>query len=560
MHPARLFVIKNRMLGANLVSNVIGVVIRRVLFVSLENPVDEKITAAAKGVDAWFLPLGFLTVISFTLWYERPIRRFLDHITAGRALDDNRANLARRRLLNEPFVLIGVDFLVWVLAAFVYSGVFWSTGAPWPVVHRGFVSSLTVGLINVTVAFFVLEFILQRFIAPWVFPAGGLSATPGTMRIGIHIRLIALFFACNLIPFHALIHMGDEVVRGGLSDAEALDRLLTTLHVTTPIFIAVGIWLTFLVANNLTRPFADITRVLKDIRNGLFTRRVRVTTNDEIGYTGDVINEMAAGLAERERLRQSLDLAREVQQSLLPKQVPRVRGLDMAGASLYCDATGGDYYDFLIPPGGDGDRIGVVVGDVSDHGIHSALLMTTARAFLRHRASLGGDPAAIVNDVNRHLSLDVEDSGQFMTLFYLDIDRRGGTIRWVRAGHDPALCYDPAADRFEELSGPGLALGLNADYVYKSAQKNDLLAGQVLVVGTDGIWEAQNDQGQIMGKPALMAVVRSKASQGARVIVDAILDQVRAHRNGASPEDDATVVVIKLEAVGADSSVTTEIE
>jgi len=489
-----------------------------------------------------------MAVVALTLWYERPIRHLLDQITAGKPTDEAQTAIARRRLLNEPFVLISIDFMVWVIAAFAYAGVFWSAGAAWHFIHRGFFSSLTVGLINTTVAFFVLEFILQRILAPHVFPEGGLSTTAGTMRIGIHIRLIALFFACNLIPFHALLHLGNEVVRGSLSDAHALDRLRTTLNVTAPIFIATGIWLTFLVANNLTRPFADITRVLHAIRNGIFTQRVRVTTNDEIGYTGDVINEMAAGLAERERLRQSLDLAREVQQSLLPKHVPRVQGLDVAGASLYCDATGGDYYDFLMPPVGDRGRIGVVVGDVSDHGIHSALLMTTARAFLRHRAALGGDPADIVNDVNRHLSIDVEDSGQFMTMFYLEIDPRQRAIRWVRAGHDPALCYDPQVDRFEEFCGPGLALGINVDYTYTATQKNDLSAGQVIVVGTDGIWEAQNHLGQIMGKPALREVIRSRASQSARGIVDAILDQVRAHRNGTPPEDDATVVVIKLEA------------
>jgi len=546
MSSIRLFFVKNRMLGANFVSNLVGVIIRRVLFVRLESPVDETITAAARGVDAWFLPLGFVTVLGLTLWYERPIRRLLDRIAAGQSADDSRAALARRRLLNEPFVLIGLDFVTWMIAAFVYSTVFFSVGAPWHVVHRGFVNSLTVGLINVTVAFFVLEFILQRFLAPRVFPQGGMSATPGTYRIRIHVRLIALFFACNLIPFHALLHLADDIARANLMPADALDRIITTLHVAAPIFIATGIWLTFLVANNLSRPFADIVRVLKGIRNGVFAQRVRVTTNDEIGYTGDVINEMASGLAERERLRQSLDLARQVQQSLLPRRMPEIDGLDIAGTSVYCDATGGDYYDFFRPSPEDPRRVAIVVGDVSDHGIHSALLMTTARAFLRHRASLGGEPWAIVTDVNRHLTLDVEDSGQFMTLFYLDIDPAQRRIAWVRAGHDPAFLYDPDNDRFQELGGPGLALGLQADYTYTMAERNTLRAGQILVVGTDGIWEAQDGGGQIMGKQALKAVVRNHAGQPAPAILDAILDTVAAHRNGTAPEDDATVVVVKV--------------
>jgi sigma-B regulation protein RsbU (phosphoserine phosphatase) len=110
---------------------------------------------------------------------------------------------------------------------------------------------------------------------------------------------------------------------------------------------------------------------------------VQVTTNDEIGYTGDVINEMTAGLIERDRIRQSLGLAMEVQQHLLPGSDPKIDGLDIAGDSSYCEETGGDYFDYLPVDGNGQGKIKIVGGDVSDHGIASALLMTTARAFLR---------------------------------------------------------------------------------------------------------------------------------------------------------------------------------
>jgi sigma-B regulation protein RsbU (phosphoserine phosphatase) len=138
-----------------------------------------------------------------------------------------------------------------------------------------------------------------------------------------------------------------------------------------------------------------------------------VVSNDEIGYTGDVIN---------------------VQQNLLPKENPRIKGLDIAGKSIYCDETGGDYYDFIKLDGGRPANIAIVVGDVSGHGIPSALLMATARAFIRQRAYLPGGLSQIISDVNRQIVGDVEDSGQFMTLFYMTVDQDNRCLEWVRAG------------------------------------------------------------------------------------------------------------------------------
>jgi sigma-B regulation protein RsbU (phosphoserine phosphatase) len=184
-------------------------------------------------------------------------------------------------------------------------------------------------------------------------------------------------------------------------------------------------------------------RVVDKVRDGDFHQKVKVVSNDELGDLGDGINEMTVGLIERDQIRQSLYLAKEVQQALLPRSVPDIKGLDIASASVYCDETGGDYYDFFVPEEPDAGRISIVVGDVSGHGISSALLMTTARAFFRQRSALPGRISAVVSDVNRLLAHDVADSGGFMTVFLLSIDRLNRRLSWVRAGHDPALLYDP---------------------------------------------------------------------------------------------------------------------
>ena len=122
------------------------------------------------------------------------------------------------------------------------------------------------------------------------------------------------------------------------------------------------------------------------VARGELDARVTVASIDELGDLTVQFNRMAEGLKDRERLLHSLELAMEVQQNLLPKSTPEIPGLDMVGVSLYCDETGGDYYDFLTDnPDG---NLHILVGDVSEHGIPSALLMATARAFIRQRLAM----------------------------------------------------------------------------------------------------------------------------------------------------------------------------
>jgi sigma-B regulation protein RsbU (phosphoserine phosphatase) len=162
--------------------------------------------------------------------------------------------------------------------------------------------------------------------------------------------------------------------------------------------------------------------VVKKIQNGDFRHNVQVVSNDELGVLGDGMNEMTEGLIERDQMQASLDLAREVQQAFLPRENPTFAGLDIAARIVYCDETGGDYYDFLESDPTGGRHLNLVIGDVSGHGISSALLMATGRALLRQRTALPGSIEKIVTDVNRQLCRDFEEPGGFMTLFYLAVD------------------------------------------------------------------------------------------------------------------------------------------
>jgi len=251
-------------------------------------------------------------------------------------------------------------------------------------------------------------------------------------------------------------------------------------------------------------------------------------------------------LTERHRMRQSLELAMEVQQSLLPKADPKIKGVDIAGKSIYCDETGGDYYDYLNLDQDKEDKIGVVVGDVSDHGLPSALLMATARSSLRQRSSLPGSIATIVSDLNRQLVKDLEASGRFMTLFYLTIDPKNRILQWVRAGHDPAIFYDPTTDTFEELRGSGIALGVDENWEYQANEKSDLVKDQIILLGTDGIWEARNSKGEMFGKEPIYTIISRNANLSAKSILNTIIEALTRFQKNSPAEDDVTMVVIKI--------------
>lgn len=546
MNRLRLFQLRNQMLIGNCVANLIGVKVAEMISQrSISAPPPEAM-ALLDRVDSIFLPLSFALVFIVTVIYELPIRRFLGQCYLAGGGYPGVDPTARRRLLNEPFFLIGVDFLIWIIAAMVYTASIYWTPFGASLASGVFVRALFVGIITTTIAFFVLEWRLQKSLVPALFPEGGLYATPGTLRIRIGTRLAALIAAVNLIPFLAILMIVQKTHRFDGSPERMLAQLQTSLNTNALLFISVGIILTVLVSSNLTRPFSDIIKVLKDVRSGRLNRRVSVRSNDEIGYVGDVINEMTVGLRERERLHRSLELAREVQQSLLPRFAPRAVGIDIAGRSIYCDQTGGDYFDFLTVDQGEEKKIGLLVGDVSGHGVSSALLMATARAFLRLRSFLPGGIAQVVNDVNLQLARDVEDSGQFMTLFYLVIEPAKAALRWVRAGHDPALFYDPHRDTIEELRGSGLALGIDESWQYREEVRAGLSKGQIILIGTDGIWESRNREGEMFGKKALYNLIRENAAASAAEILDQIVLSVRRFQKGFEPEDDLTLVVVKI--------------
>ena len=277
-------------------------------------------------------------------------------------------------------------------------------------------------------------------------------------------------------------------------------------------------------------------------------RRVPVLIHgNNLRDTGGAKIGNAAFVVDLTDQKKALELAGKVQKSLIPARPPAIPGLDLAGRTDSCHEVGGDYFDFLYGPEFPAGTLRVTVGDMSGHGVDAALLMTTARAFTRTRAVQAAGPSTVVANINRDLASDMGDSGSFMTLFYMEIDPARRNARWVRAGHEPALLYCPVLDRFEELSGRGLPLGVDKDAGFAEQELPALHPGTLLALGTDGIWEAHDPEGRLFGKARFRDILRREASASAQDMVTAVFEEIGRFCRGMPYQDDVTLVVIKVQ-------------
>ena len=497
------------------------------------------------------IPTVFTTAIVLQYRIQRPISTLRSQMHPGNQVGDNFQKKARCRLLNLPVLLALTNLILWTVASIVFMPVLYFIS------NIGVVSGIyiffrgaIIGLMASFISFFLIDDYSRKTLIPYFFPQGRLANEPGTIKISILKRIRVLYGSGTGAPMLILIGtlglVAWEIEDASISAEVLIKEIFIFIIVLYGIFVAIALSLNFLVGKSILAPVNAMMKMVTKVRRGEFRHKVPVDSNDELGVLGDGMNEMTEGLIERDRMRQSLYLAKEVQQALLPRMDPKIRGLDIASTSVYCDETGGDYYDFLNCDELISGKISVVVGDVSGHGVSSALLMATARAFLRQRSALPGSVARVVSDVNRQLVRDVEESGGFMTLFYLTIDADNRELNWVRAGHDPAIFYDPATDTFRELRGSGMALGVKADARFEENRQHNLKKDQIILLGTDGIWEARNLQGEMFGKEPIYRAVRQYPGLSAKEILTGIFNTLNRFLGDRALEDDVTLVVIKI--------------
>lgn len=319
------------------------------------------------------------------------------------------------------------------------------------------------------------------------------------------------------------------------------DSVIAAFAVALAILLGIGI------AMYLARPIVSLSEHARRLGRGDLDAEIHLSQFPEFVRLSASVNRMAEGLRERLRLRESLALAMEVQQRLLPPDTPRVQMLDISGYSAYCDETGGDYYDYLsLGETGDPSLV-VAIGDVSGHGIASAMVMAEARGILRSRTYDVSSLGSLLDHMNRQIYED-SSRGRFMTMLLLGINPARSSLRWASAGHRPPMVYDPVSDHFEDLSGGDVPLGVVEMVGYREFEYSKLRPGHIILVATDGLWEAPNPEGAPFGMEGIREVVRNSAAGSAAEIEKGLVDAVNRFRNGAAQTDDITFVVVKVTA------------
>jgi serine phosphatase RsbU (regulator of sigma subunit) len=239
----------------------------------------------------------------------------------------------------------------------------------------------------------------------------------------------------------------------------------------------------------------------------------------------------------RERLEQELRVARLIQQTLLPKQVPEIPGYQIAAAYLPARAVGGDFYDFIDLSDG---RLGLVVGDVTDKGVPAALVMATTRAILRGSAQRLINPGQVLERVNELLCQDIPRN-MFVTCLYAVLDPETGRLQYANAGHD--LPYRRVDGGVVELRATGMPLGLLPGMSYE--EKDTILGGgETILFYSDGIVEAHNRQREMFGFPRLLGLVANH--RGGASLIEFLQMELRKF-TGADWEQEDDVTMVTLE-------------
>ena len=346
-----------------------------------------------------------------------------------------------------------------------------------------------------------------------------------------------------LVPIENLL---DPALRSAKQALVSTERYVDSLIPFATLLIALIIVIAFVGSRRFVRPIKDLVAAAQKVGDGDFSVRVNVSSGDEFEQLGAAFNEMIPQLEEHTRVRQDLTVARAVQQRLLPDSAPEFPGIEITGHTLYADQTGGDYYDFIDLDDHGGRRLGIVLGDVAGHGIASALMMASVRALLHGSVQSLDSPSAVLKHINTNLADDLH-AGQFMTLFYLVFDPAKRCLTWADAGHDPAIVYHPDNNEFSALSGDDIPLGVDSSWHYETDHVTHLQGDELVMLGTDGIWETKSPHGELFGKERLREILRTQHDKPVSIISAAILNAIAAFRGELDQQDDVSIVICKFD-------------
>lgn len=288
---------------------------------------------------------------------------------------------------------------------------------------------------------------------------------------------------------------------------------------------------------------------------GLFTEEfinLLTSLTGQLAQAARLVGEMEARETARRKMQlaqldkarymRDMEIAQQIQLSLLPEKPPEIFGIELAGRCISAAHVGGDYYDFFKR---DDQTIDLLIADVSGHSVGAALIMAEVRTLLRAQASQATSPSLILNSLNNQLYDDLTRAELFITMFYARYNAATGRMSYANAGHNRPLIHRPGESSCRELDAEGLILGIKQNVVFEE-KIIALQAGDVIFFHTDGIPEAMTQAGELYGVERICHHLGEVSHAPAGQIADSFYEQVQKFSGSETMQDDVSMVVLKI--------------
>ena len=351
--------------------------------------------------------------------------------------------------------------------------------------------------------------------------------------------------------------LGDQIIID--VDADAISKVNLKMYIYIGVAVLLSmcgvVFVAFKFASKITKPVDYLVRDMQMVSRGDLAHRTKPHSNDEISVLAHEFNKMTSNLkmaqeamVEQEKAAYELNIARDVQQQLLPSKVPSLGSYEIASYYLGAKAVSGDYFDFI--PLGDGIW-GFIIADVSGKGIPGSMVMAQTRTVFRLVANQFPDKASeTLKKTNRLIARQIK-RGMFVTAFYAILNEHTNEITYSSAGHNPLVIYRAATQSYELATPKGIAIGFNEGPLFdKNIQEEStvLQPGDAFLLYTDGFPEAMNESDEEFGDDEFYDVVASAGAQPVAQMKDHIVEAIAEHRGRAAQSDDLTLIAVKRQA------------
>ncbi len=331
--------------------------------------------------------------------------------------------------------------------------------------------------------------------------------------------------------------------------------ILVLLGILAGLFLAIevlAIFVGLLLARSITGSIHALSKGTEHARQGDFSYKVQVRSRDQLGELAESFNLMTTSIqdllrqsAEKERMEEELRIARQIQMSLLPKDAVKIPGLTIAALCLPATEVGGDYYDFISL---DGNRMALLIADVSGKGTSAALYMAELKGLVLSLSQIYDSPRKLLVEANKILAANL-DSRSFITMVYAVIDMDAKKMTYARAGHNPILQLTFIGNETRVLAPEGLGLALDRGTRFEEILTEEsvaLCSGDLFLFFTDGVSEAMNPQADLFGESRLREIIERHSGLAPEELREKIIDEVFAFAEGEDQHDDMTMVLVRV--------------